>query len=155
MIPNIPILEQEIEEVTYEDRTYKINFHTDIMRNTGVVNLTMTVNEDAVEGKDRISGYIDGIEAIIQAIYLILSTERYQFIIYSWDYGVELVDLFGKQMPYVMSELPRRIKDALTQDNRIEDVVDFEFETHKQKLHTTFNVITNLGDVSVEMEVAI
>lgn len=155
MIPNIPILEQEIDEITYKDRSYKIVFHNDVKKKNGVVNLAMTYTEDELESKDRISGYVDGIDAVIQAIYLILSTERYKFIIYSWDYGVELVDLFGKPMPYVMAELPRRIKEALTQDNRIEDVVDFEFEVNKSKLHTTFTVVTNLGDISVEMEVAV
>ena len=42
----------------------------------------------------RISGECDGVEAVKQAIYNILNTERYQYIIYSWNYGVELKDLF-------------------------------------------------------------
>ena len=39
---------------------------------------------------ERISGECDGVEAVKQAIYNILNTERYQYIIYSWNYGVEL-----------------------------------------------------------------
>ena len=33
---------------------------------------------------NRISGYMDDKDAIVQAIYLILSTERYESVIYSW-----------------------------------------------------------------------
>jgi phage baseplate assembly protein W len=136
MIPTISILTEEITEQTYPSNTHKIVFSES-------------------ENKDRIIGYVDGLEAIAQAVYLILSTERYQHIIYSWDYGVELMDLIGKPMPYVMSELPRRIKEALTQDNRISDVVDFEFERTGKKLHTKFTVVSNVGNLSTELEVEV
>lgn len=33
---------------------------------------------------NRISSYIDNKDAIVQAIYLILSIERYESLIYSW-----------------------------------------------------------------------
>ena len=142
MIPTINILTEEITEITYPSNTYRIVIKHDPYA-------------DPAKAVDRISGYVDDIEAVKQAIYLILGTERYQFPIYSWDYGVELVDLFGKPMPYVMSELPRRIKDALIQDDRIDDVVDFEFEVNGHKLHTTFTVVTNLGNFNTELEVTV
>ena len=140
MIPTTPILLEEITETTYPNNTYKITVGNDIENGHNV---------------SRINGYVDDLESVKQAIYLILNTERYEFIIYSWDYGVELIDLVGKPMPYVMSELPRRIKDALVQDNRIDDVVDFEFEKHGKKLHTTFTVVTNVGNISTELEVEV
>lgn len=155
MIPSIDILTEEITEITYPTNTYKIVFsakNDPIQRSRGVLALTTSVE---VEDSDRISGYVDGLEAIAQAVYLILSTERYQFIIYSWDYGVELVDLIGQDMPYVMSELQRRITEALTQDDRIDDVVDFEFEKNGKKLLTTFTVVSNLGNISTELEVEV
>ena len=40
-----------------------------------------------------VQGYTDGQDAMRQAIYKILSTERYQYAMYSWNYGVELLDL--------------------------------------------------------------
>lgn len=132
MIPNINILMDEITEITYPNRTYKI-----------------------VNDLDRISGQTDDLDAIKQTIYLILSTERYAYLIYSWDFGVELVNLIGKPMSYVMSELPRRITEALTQDNRISDVVDFEFERSGKKLHTTFTVVTTAGNIPTELEVEV
>lgn len=132
MIPNIDILTTEITEIEYANRTYKIEIKA-----------------------DRINGYTDDVDALIQAIYLILSTERYKYIIYSWDYGVELVDLIGQPMPYVMAEIPRRITEALTQDNRIDDVTDFEFEHKGKRLHTTFTVVSNANTFSVDWEVEI
>ena len=102
MIPTTEVLTNDIEETIYPTKTYKINV-------------------DA----NRIDGYTDELDAIIQTIYLILNTERYEYIIYSWDYGVELVDLYGKPIPYVIAILERRITDALIQDDRISEVTKF------------------------------
>ena len=136
MIPTIDLLTQEIEEVKFDGRTYKVE--------------VLTNSEE-----DRINGFIDEIESVKQAIYLILSTERYKFIIYSWDYGVELVDLIGKPIPYCMAEIPRRVTEALLVDNRIENVTDFQFEHIGRTLHTTFTVVTNVGNVETRLEVDI
>lgn len=155
MIPDVKLLTEEITEIDYPSNTYKIVFsaaNDPIQKQRGITALTLTA--DAETG-DRISGHVDGLEAIAQAVYLILSTERYEFIIYSWDYGVELVDLIGKPIPYVMSELPRRITEALIQDNRIDDVTNFEFEQRGKILYTKFTVVSNLGNISTELEVEV
>ena len=135
MLPEINTLTEELTEIEYPTNTYQIKHSED--------------------ENDRIVGYTDDLEAVKQAIYLILNIERYDYLLYSWDYGVELKDLFGKPMSYVMAELPDRIKDALTMDNRITDVIDFEFERNKNKLHTTFTVITIYGNVPSDLEVII
>jgi len=83
---------------------------------------------------ERIIGQCDDVEAIKQAIYNILNTERYQYIIFSWDYGVELKDLFGKPIDYVMPEVERRITEALVQDDRIDSCDSFEFEKKWKKI---------------------
>lgn len=153
MIPNLEILTEEITKVNYPGNTYRIVF--------GATNKAITQNllslrmSTEVEATDRISGYVDGLAAIAQAVYLILSIERYEYIIYSWDYGIELVDLIGKPMPYVIAELPRRIKEALIQDNRIDDVKDFEFEKKGKRLYTKFTVVSNVGNISTELEVEV
>ena len=82
---------------------------------------------------ERITGTMtDDIEAVKQAIYKILNTERYQYPIYSWNYGVELADLFGKPIAYVLPEIPRRIKEALVADDRIIDATAFELSHDKR-----------------------
>lgn len=130
MVPDNEVLLPDIEETTYPDLTYKINID-----------------------KNRISEYVDELDAVIQAIYLILNTERYEYLIYSWDYGIELLDLYGMPMPYVISEIKRRVEDALTQDDRIDSVSDFTFEKTGTKLYVTFTVNSTFGDVEIDMEV--
>lgn len=104
----------------------------------------------------RIRGYVDGLEAVKQAAYKILNTERYQHIIYPWDYGIETMDLYGEPISYVCPELERRIMEALTQDTRITEVVDFEFESLKKgSLHVSFVIYTIYGTAQMEKEVDI
>ncbi len=102
-----------------------------------------------------IAGYVDDLEAMKQAIYLILNIERYEYLIYSWNYGIELADLFGQPTSFVLPELKRRITEALVQDSRILGVDNFSFETNKGKVHATFTVHTIFGDVEAERVVTI
>lgn len=104
---------------------------------------------------EKILGNIDELDAIAQACYKILNTERYQYVIYSWNYGIELQDLFGKPIPYVYSKLPRRIKEALIQDDRINSVEDFELSYDKGNVLAKFTVKTNLGNIEMEKGVNI
>lgn len=101
-----------------------------------------------------ICGYTDGQAAMRQAIYKILSTERYQYLIYSWNYGIELADLFGEPVSYVCPELKRRITEALTWDRRIKKVDNFLFDiSKKREIRVTFTVHTIFGDVDAEKAV--
>ena len=101
--------------------------------------------------KDIISGTCDGLEAMKQVVYKILNTERYKYIIYSWNYGIELEDLFGEPVSYVCSELQRRITEALVQDDRINSVEDFEFDLSERRIvKATFTVRTIFGDTHEE-----
>ena len=99
---------------------------------------------------NRIAGFTDGQDAMKQAIYKILRTERYKYIIYSWNYGIELEDLFGMPVSYCVPEIERRIKEALLQDTRITDVDSFEFDTSKKgTVHVTFNAHTVFGTIEI------
>ncbi len=102
-------------------------------------------------GNSMIRGYTDNIEAMKQAIYKILNTERYQYVMYSWNYGIELLDLYGQPVSYVCPELERRITEALTWDDRINSVDNFEFNTVKKgEILVKFTVHTVFGDVQSE-----
>lgn len=78
---------------------------------------------------NRITGTTDGLDAVKQAVFKILNTERFQYIIYSWNYGVEFIDLYGKDVDYVCSEVQRRITEGLMMDDRIIGVDGFVFDT--------------------------
>lgn len=105
---------------------------------------------------DSVRGYADGREAMKQAIFRILQTERYQYLIYPWWYGIETLDLYGEPVSWVCAELERRITEALLMDSRITSVTDFEHDTSvKGVIHTDFTAHTIYGDVSSEKEVSI
>lgn len=105
---------------------------------------------------DSVRGYVDGQEAVKQAVFRILQTERYRYLIYPWWYGIETEDLYGEPVNWVCAELERRITEALMVDDRITEVDGFEHDTSvKGIVHTTFTVHTIYGDVSAEKGVGI
>jgi len=103
--------------------------------------------------KNRIVGFTDEREAMKQAIFLMLSIERYDHLIYSWNYAVELKDLFGMPTSYVASEAPRRIRDCLLQDDRINEVDYSDVTANKNKVHVRGVARTIFGDIDFEREV--
>lgn len=102
---------------------------------------------------NRCYGSVDDIEALKQAIFLMLSIERYDHIVYSWNVGFESKDLIGKPYSYVVSEVKRRIEECLTQDDRINSVDSFEFTRDKKRVHVTAVAHTIYGSVNVERQV--
>lgn len=101
--------------------------------------------------QEVVSGTITDLNAMEQVIYKILNTERYQYLIYSWNYGIELNDLLGEPVSYVCPEIERKVTEALVQDDRILSVDSFVFDiTEKRKVHVTFIVHTIFGDVNAE-----
>lgn len=108
----------------------------------------------------RITGFIDGVEAIRQAVFKVLSTERASFPIYGTDeginYGVELVRFIGKDYSFISADIERTVTDALLQDERILDVTDFVIgEPVGDSLIFSFNVSTIFGDIDINREVRI
>lgn len=134
MIPSTSaFLKSDFEIETQPTHTYKMNLESGSIR-----------------------GYTDKLEAIKQAIYKILLTERYQYLMYSPNYGIETLDLYGEPLSYVCPELERRISEALLWDDRIESISDFEFDLSKKgSVQVSFTVHTRFGDVQAEREVNI
>ena len=105
--------------------------------------------------KNIISGYCDGIEAMKQAIYCILNTERFEYLIYSWNYGIESNHLIGQSTTFVIPEIERIITEALLQDTRITEVTNFQFEVNKNQVIVKFTAITAVGEIDTEKVVEI
>lgn len=99
--------------------------------------------------KNKITTKIDGIEAVKQAVFLMLATEENYSEIYK-EYGIKTVDLIGRDFNYVISELKRRIEECLIKDERIKEVNNFEFYNNSDELLLKFNVITIYGDFETE-----
>lgn len=98
-------------------------------------------------------GYIEGLGALKQAIYKVLSTERYEYPIYSFNYGIDIESLIGKDYDYVRIELKRRIEECLLEDERINVVNNFAFEREEDILKCTFEVESIYGNIILNKEV--
>ncbi|MCI9015981.1 MAG: DUF2634 domain-containing protein [Clostridia bacterium] len=105
--------------------------------------------------KNTISNFCDGIEAMKQTIYCILNTQRFEYLIYSWNYGIELKHLIGENTTFVIPELERVITEALMQDTRISEVNNFEFEVKENTILAKFTVVTTVGKIEVEKAVSV
>lgn len=105
--------------------------------------------------RDKIQGYVDGLSAIEQAVYKILSTERYEHLIYGFNYGVEWRSLIGKDPMYIRADVKRRIEEALLQDDRILGIEDFKVALGEEAdaMSITFTVVTAEGAVAIQKEV--
>jgi hypothetical protein len=103
--------------------------------------------------KGRIVGFTNDIEALKQAVYLILNTERFEHVIYSFNYGSELKGTIGNDKLIAESELKRRIKEALTQDDRIENVDNFTFRYDEDSVTIGFTVFSVFGDFNEKVVV--
>lgn len=101
----------------------------------------------------QVIGQDDGLEAMRQAVDIILQNERFHWQIYDSNFGIELEDLVGEEYDYIVSELPRRIEEAFSLDNRILSVDNFTFSKQGQStLTVSFDVITVFGAFTEEVE---
>jgi hypothetical protein len=124
------------------------------------IDVTLTTSDTSEPSKTykisehKIQGYIDGSEALQQAIDKRLNTEKYEYPIYSFSYGIELESLIGKDKLYVQMELMRRIKECLLQDERINNVDNFNFIIKGDSILCTFDVISIYGITNMAKEVS-
>ncbi len=125
------------------------------MNNNIVIQTIPTLTYRVQQDKEIVSGTVDELEAMKQAVYKILFTERYQYEIYNWEYGMEMRNLFGRAKSYVIPEIKKRIEEALLADDRIKAVTDFEFSGGKGSLEVKFKVHTIFGTLEVERQVDI
>lgn len=96
------------------------------------------------------SGEGSNIKTIEQAIHFALETGRFKYPIMGSNYGITLDDLIGTDYSYIKSEIARRIRDALSTDDRVIDATEFKYKTiDGSSMEVTCTVKTILGDVTV------
>ena len=84
-----------------------------------------------------------------------MNIERYEHLIYSWNYGIELADLFGQPISFCIPEIKRRITEALMQDSRITGVDEFSFEHKRGKVFNLHGSHNFNGNIEAEKVVEI
>lgn len=99
----------------------------------------------------KATGITDGLEAVRQAVYKILRTDRFAHLIYDANYGSEISSLQGRSQGYVRSEIERRIRDALLQDDRISEITDMQIAIAGDEADVSFTVVSIYGDFKQEV----
>ena len=99
-----------------------------------------------------VRGLTDGHAAARQAAWLILHTERYLHLIYSFDYGTELASLAGSRDSFLFPEIKRRVTEALMGDDRITGTSEFTFHRQRTRVAVRFTVHTIHGDAEMDLE---
>ena len=135
MIPNIPesaLLDVgQIDLLPQTSRTYELDLQS-----------------------GRILSTVDGLAAATQMVYKTLYTERYAWLIYNWDYGMELEPYIGRSKDFVMADIQLAITEALQVDDRFLSVQDFKMEQKKiDALYVEFTVSTTEGITTIGLEV--
>lgn len=134
MIPRIENALGQIEFVTYPNLTYRIDWD----------NKTAT-------------GDITDLEALEQAIFHRILTERYAYPIYDDNYGTELQQYIGQSFGFLEATIENTLKDSLLQDDRITNIrvtkisritsTDEEYNANSALLE--FDVYTNMGAINM------
>ena len=102
---------------------------------------------------NRIEGTVDGQAAVRQAVEIILNVERFRWQIYRPYSGMEWDGLIGQDPGYVGAELQRRVVDALTVDDRVTSISDYDYTVDGSSLSAVFTVNTVYGSIAESVEV--
>ncbi|WP_018752167.1 DUF2634 domain-containing protein [Paenibacillus sanguinis] len=97
----------------------------------------------------RVSGMVDGLEAVKQFIIKTLGTGRWRHVIYPDSYGSEADNIIGQSfsLSFTRTELARIITEALIYDERINEVKDFDIRQEQDRLTVFFTVVTVYGNL--------
>lgn len=106
------------EEVTQPTRTYRIDF-----------------------ARGRVIGMTDGLDAVRQAVYKIIQTDRFAHVIYGGQYGRQ------RSAP---DEIQSYVTEALLQDDRITAVDNFQVSYDGDTLTMRFTVTSTYGTTPIE-----
>lgn len=96
---------------------------------------------------------VEGNEAIKVWIYKTIKTARYQYPIYSWDYGCEISSLIGQKYTkgLTKSEAERYIKEAILINPYVTDVKIIDINFSEDILSVSIQVDTIYGEVNVNV----
>ena len=118
----------EVKEINYSDSSYDLK-------------------------PEKIQGFVKDLEALRQSIAKRLGTQKFDYPIYSFSYGVDWRSLVGQPREYYRPEAKRIIGETLMKDDRIEEISNFKFEFGFNSCHISFDVISKFGNYTQEVEV--
>ena len=120
----------------------------------GVVYQDYTTKTFYIDPESRhVVGYADGLQAMIQAVEIIVNIERFFWQIYSPNFGMQWRGLIGNNPDFVGAEMKKRLDNAFSVDTRIYGTSNYNYSVSGDVLTATFTVNTVYGDVSQSVEV--
>ncbi|WP_025691974.1 DUF2634 domain-containing protein [Paenibacillus zanthoxyli] len=102
--------------------------------------------------KGRITGYVDGLDALKQAVDKVLRTLRYEQLVYSSNYGTEWSLVLGQDRLLARTEIRRIVTEALLQDDRVEGVDQLEVSFNGENVSIDITVRSRYGDIQIRKE---
>lgn len=123
-----------------------------IVTQIGQNEVTRTYKVDSYN--KRIIGTTNGQPAIEQAILKNFDTERFAYVIYSKNYGIELEKYIGKDYDFIRSDLQRAIEECLLVDARIYSINNLQFtQEGLDYMSITMDIETEQGVLTTTLEV--
>lgn len=103
---------------------------------------------------NRIIGMGDNYEAVKQAVEIIFSVERFQWQIYTPNFGTDYSGIIGITPQVAANILRKRAEDAIKTDDRMTGITDYTWDAGGDHLTVSFTVNTVYGAVpqTVTME---
>lgn len=92
----------------------------------------------------RLTGLTDGLEAMAQAVDIALHVRRFHWQIYTPNVGHEL-EILGADYGWARVGLQAQVREALSADDRIIGVEDFQFSREEDRMTAAFTVRTIFG----------
>lgn len=96
------------------------------------------------------SGHVveaDGHTAWVQWCVKTVMTERFAYLTYGWDYGVEIENALKQtNRAAVEAEIERTITEALLVDPRTQVVKDFQFTWEGDQLKVSLVIVPTIGE---------
>lgn len=104
---------------------------------------------------NRIVGMADGHKAVAQAVEVMLLVERFRWQIYKPFFGMQWEGLLGQNPGYVAAELQRRIREAVTIDDRVTGISNFSYTISGDTMTAEVTVNTVYGPLNQTVEVTL
>ena len=104
----------------------------------------------------RIVGYVDGLEAVNQAIRKAIITPRFKCLIYDNQYGSEIEEAIIQKdtsRDYIEAVTEGFVRDALRPDTRILSIYDFQITFEHDTAFVFFRADTIFGETEIKEEV--
>lgn len=112
---------------------------------------------DYINNKPKIENgnfkIVEGLEALKTWVWKALKTERFKYMIYSWEYGNEIENLISKPYTpsYTQSEVTRYVEEALLINPYIKSIYNVESKFNNGMLNIKLKLSTVYSDLEMEV----